>query len=257
MKKILLSLAICVCCSLGYAQSNPLEILLVGNIDTHQNIIGLSTVEYLVINNSNLPLQISKSNTWIFTAKIGGKSIDFSQREGESFDDYDTSLPSHDTMRLVANLNLFDFKAEYNHLTGLDITTPTQITIQASLRCNGIEKDRICYSEEIPIIVYPLEKTEQEVFKYIKSIGYDPYRLTTRIYLTSSSTDPKIPNAIISKYPNSTFAELASLSLAYQQYWDRMGRPEEKANIQHLLEKPLQSKYSFVRYLAEELLKKQ
>lgn len=255
MKKIVFLLALFVCCSLGYAQTSPpnaLKVFLIGNIDSQQNILGLSTVEYLVVNNSDVSIKISKRDRWGFTAKINGRSIDFSQLEVTNLDDYDTDILPRDALHLVANLNLFDLGYKYKRITGLDIISPTKITIQASLRCNGIAKDHICYSEGIPITVHPLEKMEQDAFNYIQSIGYNPYKLTARYVLATFGVDTEIANGIISKYPKSTFAELASLSLAYQAR-----DPENKAKVQHLLEKPLQSKYSFVRYLAEELLKKQ
>ena len=67
--------------------------------------------------------------------------------------------------------------------------------------------------------------------------------------------DSTIANAVLTRYPKSTFAELASLSLAYKEARESVPTPEHRANILRTLKKPLASRHSFVRYLAEELKK--
>ena len=258
MKSKILSTVFLLISSIIYAQSaatSPLLVTLVCDLEKTQNVIGLGLVKYKVVNNSNEPIQIHRPEHWSFIGYLGKFEIYFSQREATTFNVHDITLNAHDSLLIDANLNLFDFLQSYEYASGQTIAVPTEVTFLAVV--GSLYADTNYFSQKIKVIITPLDKNDAEAFKFIKSKGFDPYSYTAKGVLTSFGFNRELAEALIAKYPESTFAELASISLAYNRAKEAKTKPELKDQVNQLLDKPLKSKYTFVQYLAEELKKKQ
>ena len=244
--------------SIIYAQptaSSPLSVTLEGDLNKPQNVIGLSFVKYKVVNNSTNPILILRPEHWGFVGFLGKHKIYFSQREATTFSEHDITLNPHDSLLIDANLNWFDFLEAYESETGNSINIPTEVTFCVSI--GSIYSNSTYYSQKIKTTLTPLEKNDIEAFKFIKSKDLSPYGYTGKCALTQFGFPRELAEELIANYPESTFAELASISLAYKRAKETKTKPELKDQVNQLLEKPLKSKYTFVRYLAEELKKKQ
>jgi hypothetical protein len=163
--------------------------------------LGLSSVEYLVLNNTNEPVRISGPERWAFTASIGENNIEFSQREISTFNEHYILISPNDSLRLTANLNLFDLQQKYQILTGRIITSPIKVEIRASINCYNNDILSSCHSLEKVIVLNPLKKIDQEAFEYISSLNYSPYDLTSRAYITAFGVNKTIADSILLRYP--------------------------------------------------------
>ncbi len=259
MKKLLLLVIFLGTYSIAHPQSesipDPLLVSINGVIDRQQSILGLCIIEYVVVNISDNPVLIYEPEQWAFLATMNGQTIIFSQREISTFNVHNITLNPHETLIINTNLNFFDLVDTYRFRTGKLIDTPTKVVFNASIGCLG--SDKIYYSKQHEIILNPFEKNDQDAFDFIISKDYDPFKFTSLGVLNTFGINANLAESLILKYPESTFAELASLSLAYQKARESTGQAQQKVNVLQLLEKPLKSKYSFVRYLAEELKKNQ
>lgn len=233
----------------------PLSLTVECDLNEDLNVIGLCLIKYRVINHSNLPVKINRPEHWAFIGYIEGEQIYFSQREATTFNIHDITLNPNDSMIVEANLNLFDFLAAYEYTTGKSITKATKIAFCATI--NSLFDKTEYYSQKIKLTINPLTKNDNDAFDFIKSKEMNPYEFTARGNLTHFGLPRDIVGELMTNYPESTFAELASLSLAYQRARESKAKPELRSQVNQFLEKPLASKYTFVRYLAEELKKKQ
>lgn len=259
MKNLLLLATFFGTCSIAYPQSEPtsgpLLVSINGVIDKQQSILGLCLIEYVVVNISDNPVLIYEPEHWAFLATINGQIIIFSQRETSTFNVHNIILKPQETLIIKANLNFFDLIDTYRLRTGKSIDTPTKVVFSAIIGCLG--SDKIYYSEQHEVILNPFEKKDQDAFNFIISKDYDPYKFTSRGVLNTFGINSNLAESLIKQYPESTFAELADLSLAYQKTRESTAHSQQKIDVLQLLKKPLRSKYSFVRYLAEELKKSQ
>jgi hypothetical protein len=71
--------------------------------------------------------------------------------------------------------------------------------------------------------------------------------------MTTFNIPVGLADSVVTKYPNSTFSELASLSNAYLYAKGAIRDPALKDKSEQYLKKPLSSGYSFICYLAEQL----
>jgi hypothetical protein len=235
--------------------SSPISVFQTKNLGREQNLIGLNLTEITVVNNCDSGIIINAPEHWFFESKTGDVNIFFSEREMGDFNTRRIVLKPHEILSVTKNLNIFDFASNYQYKTGKSFEGVTAVSIRAGLYCHTDKKSY--YSDGLQIVINPLSKTDKEAFTFIKEGGHDPYQFTSKARITGFGINETIADSVMTKYPQSTFAELASLSLAYQNAKEAKARPELKAKVQLLLEKPLASKYSFVRYLAEELKKSQ
>jgi hypothetical protein len=237
------------------AQNNkPLVISFNNAIEKENNVLGLQFAEVTLINTLEKPILIHAPAYWRFYSTVNGRGITFSERKTRVFDPLSITIRPHDSIVTVLNLNFFDLAAAYSFYSGKLLELPAKASFKLGVYC---EYDKqTYYSEEYEIVLKPLDPVNTEASEYIKANDSDPYKFTSIGFITDQYRDKSISDSIMIKYPQSTFAELACLSLAYQRVRETKAKPELKDQVNQLLEKPLKSKYSFVRYLAEELKKK-
>lgn len=254
MKNLMTSLLIWLAPMLAISQgaSSSISVLHTKKLEKSQTFFGLSLTEVTVVNNCDTNVTINAPEHWFFEGKVENLVTIFSEREIVTFNIRRITLEPHEILSIKHNLNLLDLANNYHYKAGKIFNGGT-VSVRAGIYCHADNKTY--YSDEFQIVINPLSKTDQEAFTFIKENGHDPYQFTSKARITVFGIDETIADSVIIKYPESTFAELASLSLAYQNAKETKARPELKLKVTQLLEKPLASQYSFVRYLAEELKK--
>ena len=234
--------------------SSPISVLHTKKLEKSQTLFGLNLTEITVVNNCDTSVTINAPEHWFFESEVENVILTFSEREIVTFNVRRIALKPQEILIVKQNLNIFELANNYQYKTDKMFNGGTA-SVRAGIYCHTDKKHY--YSDEFQIVISPLGKIDQEAFAFIKESGHDPYQFTSKARLTVFGIDETIADSVMTKYPQSTFAELASLSLAYQNAREAKARPELKAKVALLLEKPLTSKYSFVRYLAEELKKRE
>lgn len=259
MKKInLLFHLICLSISFLAAQAEPsISISIKSSIEKEQNILGLSMLQLEIVNHCDSAVKIHNIDHLFFEAnwKEHPNGLSFSERDVVTSNGPGTQiLKAHETLKLTVNLNLFDLANIYFVETGKIFESARNVSVRAGIYSRTGRQ--YCYSDTFQIDINPFTQTDLEAFAFIRENGQDPYQFTGTGKITAFGIDQNIAYEVMVKYPESTFAELASLSRAYQNAKDIRIRPELRTTVQGQLKKPLASRYSFVRYLAEELKKR-
>lgn len=258
MKKIQLFFHL-LCLSLFVAAqpTAPISISIKSNIEKEQNMLGLTMLRIDIVNQCDSAVRIHSPNQLFFKAhgRTLPMGIKFSERQIMSSNGQDImTLKAHETLKVNANLNLFDLANNYFIETGKTFKDTTTISIRAGIYCRTDRQ--YYYSDSFQVVIKPLHPVDLEAFTYIRERGYDPYQFTSTGKITVLGIDETIAHEVLDTFPKSTFAELAGLSLAYKNAREARVRSARRSRALEQLEKPLVSKYSFVRYLAEELKKR-
>ena len=241
------------------AQSNEapqVSITITDSINSEYNLLGLSTVGVMVENKSDIPVLINSLSHLCFEAKVHSSDTWIRFYEGNLMfagRRESVMIKAKEVIKYKTNLNLFDFARKYSETHGKIPDIPIEIILRAGIY--SPENKVFYYSAEYTSIVNPLSDIDKKTFEYIQSKNYDPYQFTRKGELAVMFINESIANLVITDFPQSTFAELAFVSLAYRNAQEAKKRPEIKTSVTQLLSKPLTSQYSFVRYLAEELKK--
>ena len=112
-------------------------------------------------------------------------------------------------------------------------------------------------SNEIFMKINAMDEIDQAAFAYIAKNAYDPYHFTTTGCMEGTfPVHSDIADSLSLHYPTSTFKMLADLSIAHEKAGLKEVPDALKPEIRQLLEKPLASPYTYVRYLAEALRKR-
>ena len=237
--------------------SPPISVFFSSPFSVEQNIIGLQMVSLNIVNLQEKSLRIYAPDYFSLKVEsVEGKVYRISERGliSSSNKGYFVLEP-FDTFTVEINVNFFDFAEQYFNNRSDVNTAKLEINFWWEIYARGFSKPYV--TEKRKAILNPLELIDLEAFNFLKSIEENPYNFSTKAVLRSSSSGTHTRNLLVQNYPQSTFATLASLSLAYQRAREAKATPELKDQVTQLLEKPLKSEYSFVRYLAEELKKKQ
>lgn len=225
-------------------------------ISVKQNLIGMDLIELKIINNTNDVILLNPINRVFFEADFGVN------RQKVGFDEGNAILSSvsterlgpTDTIKTVINLNLLGLYHNYKYKFKETLKFNEPLSVRIGIYCQSDKK--FYYSNPFNIIIDDFSNQNREAFYFIEKEGFSPDIFSNRGKITAFGLDKDLIEPLIAKHPESTFSELATLSLAYQQARETKTNPELKYHVNQLLEKPLKSKYSFVRYLAEALGKK-
>lgn len=134
-----------------------------------------------------------------------------------------------------------------------NIEEKTAIKIRCSIRCTD---DRVAYySNTRTIWVDPLSKADIAAIRFIYGEGLNPFSFTAKCSFQYPNLDPEMAQKIINQFPESSFAEIANFILLSYKV-NNAKSLEEKSAVLGLLERPLHSKFSFIRFMAEELRSK-
>lgn len=246
--------------SILFGQSLPIRsnisLLVEREISVKQNLIGLDLIELKIINNTNEVILLNPSNRIFFEADFGAN------RQKVSFDEGNAILSSVsteklgpiDTIKAVVNLNLLGLYHNYKYKFKETLEFNEPLSVRIGIYCQSDKK--FYYSNPFNIMIDDFSDQNREAYYFIEKEGFSTDIFSSRGKITAFRFDIDLIESLIAKYPESTFAELASLSLAYQRARETKTKPELKYQVNQLLEKPLKSKYSFVQYLAEALEKK-
>ena len=237
---------------------SSIAIELRNKISLDQNLIGLERVDICIINKTNTEVLINTTNNMLFEADIDDNKPTLFYELNAVFSSSGSELiQPNDSIKFSANLNLMNLYENYKIFTNKNLLEHTQksIKIRAGILC---QTDKMMiYSEAFLINLHPLTNQNQEAFDFITKNGGNPFLFTSKGDIMVYGLDKDLVNLIISQYPETAFAELANLSLAYRSVRNNKSQKPDQAKMLQFLEKPLRSKYSFVRYLAEELKKNQ
>lgn len=235
---------------------HSIDVFFQSQLASQYNLIGLELARIKIVNNTDSMVDIhapahiffeamaQDSNKWIRFYE--GNLMLSSGRESYF-------LQPRETLSTDVNINFLDFARVYKENFDKIPSVPTKVKIRAGIHCPREKKKY--YSEVFSTTVNPLSKKDAEAFNYLERIEQEPSRLTQKAWLTMPPYDSAIADSVITHHPESTFATLASLSLAYAKAREIKRSPESRSQVPQLLAKPLASPYSFVRYLAEELKK--
>ncbi len=245
-----------------FAQPRPSEssisIELRNSIPLDQNLIGLERVDICIINKTNSEILINTRDNMFFEAEVDdNKPTNFYELNAGFSSRGSELIQPNDSIKFSANLNLMNLYENYKIFTNKNLLAHTKknIKIRAGILCQTDKK--MIYSEAFFINLYALTVQNQEAFDFITINGGNPFLFTSKGDIMVYGLDKELINLVISQYPETAFAELANLSLAYRSTRNNKSQKPDKAKVLQFLEKPLKSKYSFVRYLAEELKKSQ
>lgn len=234
----------------------PLTITFRTPIAREQNMIGLQRVDIAVANVASVPVKISSRQSLILEGRIAGQQnwTRFSERNLISSNgNGSTFLSAHDSIVFTTNLNLFDFTDNYYRAGGAPIQQPVEVAVRAGVYC--FQDKKTYYSGEQRIVLSPLSKIDQEAFLYIVKRGFDPYEFAGTARITVFGIKPEIGDSVITRFPTSTFATLATLSQAYKATREDKTKTIDKALVQKLLNTA--SSYTYIQYLIKELQNKQ
>lgn len=237
------------------AQENHSLIVQVKGCEDHEmNVVGLVLAEVVMINQSEKRLTINiPSQMKMYGNLVDSKSVVVFDEGNLRFSTGRTKIyiEPGDTLTYKININTLEL-LQPGRIQGLDKCQEIAIRFGVFSYTEHTEY----YSPEIRIKINPLSKIDRDAFLYIKENGFDPFDIARRETIVEFGIDEAIADSLMTKYPESAFAELASLTLAYQRSREAAKRTELIPEARQLLVKPLSSKYAFVRYLAEELKKK-
>ncbi len=130
--------------------------------------------------------------------------------------------------------------------------------MNAGVLCGNDSIQEYLYSPSYNINITPVSGDDANAFIQLYKSGYNPSAYTDDGWIRgwySNQSYKSIP-FVLENFPNSTFAQSAKLNLAYRKHLEEKLTPAIKSEIATLLEVPLQSQYSYIRYLAEKLRKK-
>lgn len=251
------------CCALvcGHLSAQldiqPLLLRFKNTVETDHYELGFALVEVQVASSTKIALhaapifweaRFDTSQTWLPFVEESGEQPDL------FFDAYGVQTRS-------CNLNWGAFVREYYQKEGHNITERTILHVRAGVRCR--EDRRAYYSDPVRIQLHPLNNTDRAALAFLQRSGLNPYRWLDRHQLARTAVPAAALDSLRQHWPKSTFTSLAQLAQAYRLSYRQSptaaeaARPsqEEKDRILALLVRPLLSRFSFVRYMAEELAK--
>jgi hypothetical protein len=215
--------------------SPPISVFFSSPFSVEQNIIGLQTVSLNVVNLQEKSLMIKAPD--YFSLKVEsweGKVYRISEKgfinsNGPGY----VQLEPFDTLTVEINVNFFDFAEQYYYNRSDVNTAKLDINFWWEIYARGFSKPYV--TEKRKAVLNPLELADVEAFNFLKSIEENPYYFTAKAMLHSSSSNTHTRNLLVQNYPQSTFATLASLSLAYQLAREAKTKPELKDQVNQLL----------------------
>ena len=185
------------------------------------------------------------------------KWIKFTSGNASFSNAYFIGFKGYSQNRIITSLNIFDLFKEYESQMGkqLPFDKPHNLTICACIT-SDIAPRKFC-SDEVVVTTNAMSTTDRAAFAYIAKNDYDPYRFTRTSCMEGPfSVKSNITDSLSLHYPTSTFKMLADLSIAHKKAGLKEVPEALKPEIRQLLEKPLASPYTYVRYLAEALRKR-
>ena len=238
----------------------PVTIEIISPIMPVQDLFGLALIEIKVKNQRDSTIKISDANYLYFSAKVDSSDnwVTFSAKNlvfssGPSL----IYLKGNDYRYFKTNLNIFDIFKEYEgqYAIPLLLDKPHNIKIRACITSGTIPR-KFC-SDEVIVSTRAINGTDMAAFAYIVKNGHDPFRFTSMACMDGSyPVKSDIADSLSLHYPTSTFKMLADLSIAHEKAGLKEVPDALKPEIRQLLEKPLASPYTYVRYLAEALRKR-
>jgi hypothetical protein len=254
-KNFLIFLLLMPFCLFSQPRKSPVTIRFTSEIEEQQSIIGLKMASIEIVNVSDTVAFVNDLNYLFFEAKVKGGCQWVRFYEGHLISSSGVSrirLESKDTILLYANLNFLNLlKSRENHI-GSEAKLPIEIVFRA---CIGGVNYAKYYTEEYAIQLHPLNKINQRAFDYLLNNEnfLSPCEFSSWSRLSIIGISDETSDSIKVNFPNSSFAELANLALAYKYARAVKHNPEMKTRVQQYLEKPLVSSYDFICYLAEIL----
>ena len=235
----------------------PLLLRFKNTVEAEQYELGLALAEIQVVSSTKISLhtapifweaRFDTSQTWLPFVEESGERPDL------SFEAYGVQTHS-------CNLNWGAFVREYYQKEGRNVSERTTLHVRAGVRCR--EDRRAYYSDPVRIQLHPLNNTDRAALAFLQRSGLSPYRWLDRYQLAHTAVPAAALDSLRQHWPKSTFTSLAQLAQAYRLSQHQSAASAEAARptqadkdrILALLVRPLLSRFSFVRYMAEELAK--
>lgn len=229
-------------CSAQRSESIELLFNIKSIIDPNQYELGLSMVEIQLVNTGKQSFQTSPLFWEIYDdAQLHWQRFwaDNNQQEDLFFGAYGMQTAS-----THLNLSAFDISWYKNH------TTPKQgdFMVRAGVLC--CENAQAYYTEVLHIKVYPLNATDKAALLLLQKKGIAQQALHPN-NLSQTKIGPALMDSLIQLHPKSTFTSLACLAQAHQY----LQQADTKEKGLALLIRPMMSRFTYIRYLAEALAK--
>lgn len=212
-------------------------------------------VEILVVNNTNEHLLIAPQDWFDFQAKVTGSDrwIIFNGEGLRPMHYIPHKLEPMDTLVVTMNLNLLAFFQMHNIQAAQPLSLGNNYDITLRVRAWCYTNNKYYYTQEFPIQTYVLGLDDKLALDHCKTEEQFPYQFANKSYLNGSGSDLPSMDSMLIKYPTSTFAQMGKLRIAHQKARKVAEQPALRTEILSLLEGPLTSPYSYIRYLAEQL----
>lgn len=162
-------------------------------------------------------------------------------------------LQPKDTFRLISNLSSLEYITNAFTNDPNAITKTYDCTIRVGVYCSTSDTTAAyIYSNEKIFSLTPLLEQDKKAFLEIIDKGLLPSFVAhpTRIY-GFDSEDDELDAFILNQHPLSTFSSCVKLSKVHRKARSKVLTPEEKIELYQLLEEPLKSDYSYIKFMAQ------
>jgi hypothetical protein len=261
MKKILFAILLFATSLQSQSFETDLVLEVANDSFVPKTILGLTRVDFHIINNAAQIKKINTATTPFVEIKLSDsqewKPVDpvynLNHPMGIGFTE---AIYPNDSIFFSIEFDVFGYIKSLFYINNDVVNHPVKLDLRLVTYSNDLSAK--AYSAVYKFTCPPISPLDKPAFDYIIEKGKSPFYWTSPHYLEANrleDSEKDLLMDVIEMFPASTFATIAQLSLASLKSY-QLRTPDNKAAIHHLLAAPLQSPYDHIRLLAGELLQR-